>query len=100
MKSYPGTDHFSMVPIKGCECPALDLVNLSQLMPIGRLEIRKNSCCATSQALMVNGQLLSFESNRKRGKGSSVKDRFIYLFIFISFSFFFFVFFMYLFCSV
>lgn len=75
MKSYPETDHFSMVPIKGCECPALDLVNLSQLMPLGHLEIRRNSCCATSQVLMVNGQLLSFESNRKEAKGSSVKDR-------------------------
>lgn len=76
MKSDPGTDHFSMVPIKGCECPALDLVNLSQLMPMGHLEMRTNSCCATSQVLMVNGQLLSLEYNRNEAKGSSVKGRF------------------------
>lgn len=87
MKSYPWNDHFSMVPIKGCECSALVLVNLSQLMPIGHLEIRKNSCCATSQVLMVNGQLLSFESNRKGGKGVQARIDFYFISLYC-FSFF------------
>lgn len=91
MKSYPQTDHFSMVPIKGCECPALVLVNLSQLMPIGHLEIRKNSCCATFQALMVSGQLLTFESNRKEGKGVQSRTDFFFISLYC-FSFVFYIF--------
>ena len=74
VKSYPWTDHLSMVPIKGCECATLVLVNLSQLMPIGRLEW-VHVCCAASQPLMVNYWALDldfkvcFELQSKRGMG-------------------------------
>lgn len=68
MKSYPQTDHFSMVPIKGdLRVPCLRFCKSFPVDAYRAFGNKEEFVVLPSRGL--NGQLLSFESNRKGGKG-------------------------------